>query len=680
MTIAFKHPEFLWFLFAIAIPIIIHLFSFRKYKKVYFHNIQFIKNIQIEQNSTKSKLKELLILMSRICFIVFLVLTFSQPFIPQQNATNIKKTNKVAIYIDNSFSTQTESENGVVLEIEKQKAQEIVDAYSTETQFFLFNNETNYTENIAKTKEEMSEAISGLTFYPQTTSLSSIQKKMQTCAKKQECSLQCYIISDGQKNSFDIDHFENDSTLQTNFLTIENQNITNISIDSCYFEKQQHIPGETETMIVSISNQSNDIVANLPVKLFLNDTLKAIANINIKPNASNSVSIEYNTKDVGIIQGRIEIEDYPILYDNTYYFSYYVDSQINILDISEQTAHKSIVAMCNANKHISLTSQQVTTLDYADLSKYSVLILDELKKIPSGLTDGILKLTESGKTIICIPSQESDIESYNQFFTTFSSQRITQVDTTTTKIAQVDHNNGIFKSVFEKEQQNLVYPEIHFYYQIENQSNNNLISLENGKPFITQSSKQKSTFFTFASPLTKVNSFATSPLFIGFYNMLLSSSSNNDLQYTIASPCEIRLPQYNTNEALHIENKMKQIDIIPQTKVDMQSAKIHIHPMQQITQAGNYFLTQNENAICGISYNYNRQESQLDFYSSDEIEDKISQFSTCSNIDSNEDITTTIQTITDGISLWRITLCFAFLFILIEILIIVFGNKFILHI
>ena len=150
MSIAFKHPEFLFFLFAIAIPIIIHLFSFRKYKKVFFHNLQFIKAIQIEQNSTKSKLKEILILASRIGLITFLTLAFAQPYIPLNNKTQQKGKQAVAIYIDNSFSTQSETSNGTVLEVEKTKAQQIADAYSADTKFFLFTNNTSPTELLPK--------------------------------------------------------------------------------------------------------------------------------------------------------------------------------------------------------------------------------------------------------------------------------------------------------------------------------------------------------------------------------------------------------------------------------------------------------------------------------------------------------------------------------------------------
>ena len=93
----YQNPHLLYALFAIAIPIIIHLFNFRKHKTIYFSSIRFLKEIK-EENKKKSKLKNILILLSRILAIAFLVLAFSKPYIPIKNQ---QKTENIFIYIDN---------------------------------------------------------------------------------------------------------------------------------------------------------------------------------------------------------------------------------------------------------------------------------------------------------------------------------------------------------------------------------------------------------------------------------------------------------------------------------------------------------------------------------------------------------------------------------------------------
>src|SRR6185369_14626860 len=102
----FVYPAFLWALFATAIPIIIHLFNFRRYKKVYFTNVRFLKELKHESES-KSKLKQILILIARILAITALVFAFSQPFLPSKVSKNRGGVKSVSVYIDNSFSMES---------------------------------------------------------------------------------------------------------------------------------------------------------------------------------------------------------------------------------------------------------------------------------------------------------------------------------------------------------------------------------------------------------------------------------------------------------------------------------------------------------------------------------------------------------------------------------------------
>ena len=128
----YQNPQLLYFLFAIAIPILIHLFNFRKHKTIYFSSIRFLKEIK-EYNRKRSNLRNLLILLSRILAISFLVLAFAKPYIPLESQN--KTTENIFIYIDNSFSMDAENENGRLLAIAKEKARSIINAYPSESNF-----------------------------------------------------------------------------------------------------------------------------------------------------------------------------------------------------------------------------------------------------------------------------------------------------------------------------------------------------------------------------------------------------------------------------------------------------------------------------------------------------------------------------------------------------------------
>src|SRR3954470_10541393 len=98
---SFLYPSFLWALAALAIPIVIHLFNFRRTTRIYFSNTRFLKLVK-EVTTAKRRLKHYLILASRLFFLLFLILAFAQPIIPAREQLGNGKS--IVLYIDNSQS------------------------------------------------------------------------------------------------------------------------------------------------------------------------------------------------------------------------------------------------------------------------------------------------------------------------------------------------------------------------------------------------------------------------------------------------------------------------------------------------------------------------------------------------------------------------------------------------
>ena len=123
----FLSPGFLYALLLIAIPIIIHLFNFRRFKKVFFTNVRFLKELK-QETTSKSKLKHLLVLAARILAVAFLVFAFARPILPSKQSKKPVKADGVSIYVDNSFTMEAIRSDGTLLEVARKKAREIVNA------------------------------------------------------------------------------------------------------------------------------------------------------------------------------------------------------------------------------------------------------------------------------------------------------------------------------------------------------------------------------------------------------------------------------------------------------------------------------------------------------------------------------------------------------------------------
>jgi predicted membrane-bound mannosyltransferase len=96
----FKHPEILYFLGFVIIPVLVHLFQLQKFKKTPFTNVAFLQKL-ILQTRKSSKLKKWLILASRILLFSAIIIAFSQPYFSNKKAEEKQRT---FIYLDNSLS------------------------------------------------------------------------------------------------------------------------------------------------------------------------------------------------------------------------------------------------------------------------------------------------------------------------------------------------------------------------------------------------------------------------------------------------------------------------------------------------------------------------------------------------------------------------------------------------
>ena len=111
----FLYPNMLWGLFALLIPILIHLFNFRRHKLVYFSNTAVLRSIQ-QENAKTRKLKYLVTLLLRCLFIAALVLAFAFPYHPEKQLNVNTENNLVGVYIDNSMSMKGQSQRTTLIE------------------------------------------------------------------------------------------------------------------------------------------------------------------------------------------------------------------------------------------------------------------------------------------------------------------------------------------------------------------------------------------------------------------------------------------------------------------------------------------------------------------------------------------------------------------------------------
>ncbi len=674
---SFLNPYFLFSLFAILIPIIIHLFNFRLYKTVYFSNVRFLKNIKQETKS-KSEIKHLLILICRILIISCIVFAFAQPYIPISKSVKIADDEIVSIYIDNSFSMDAESKYGKLLEVAKNKASNIADAFPTNTRFLLITNDFEPRHQTFINREQLLQNISEIRTTPVFRKFSEVISHYRDFISNHNSQKNntLFTLSDIQKSAFDFNSIKIDSTFKLYLMPLTTQSTNNLYIDSCWFESPSRKLNIAETIYVKIINRSDEAYQNIPVNLFINDSLKGMASFSVQENSSEIIPITFTNAQKGICNGKIELTDYPITYDNSFFFSYLIADSIQVLSINEAKENQYFNALFANDAYIKLINKNSTSISTHDFANYQVIVLNEIKSISSGLIQELINFTENGGTLLFFPNISGDVSTYNSMLNLLKINTITQIDTVKCLIDKANFQNEIYANVFKRMEENTDMPYVYKRFNFSSLANideEKILSTTKDEKILSIAKYGKGKVYISAIPLDeKCSNLVKHLLFVPtFYNIALQSQISPNIYYTIGQTQTIEINYSKVNEAnlYHIVNQARNFDFIPQQIPDGVGANCKLYVQDNIKNSGNYLIINQQQAIFGVSFNYNRNESDLRYYSENEIKTESSKYKNMFLIQTdNRFITKTLRQINQGTQLWKLFIILSLFFILIEIL------------
>ncbi len=644
----FKHPEILYALFLLIIPILVHLFQLRRFKKAAFTNVKFLKEVEL-QTRKSSNLKKFLILISRLLLFAALIFAFANPFFGAQTKNN--KLNETFIYLDNSFSMQSKGDDGELL---KRAVQGIIKNTSTLKKVHLFTNNTIY-ENLSG--KDLKNTLLTIDYYPIQTSLKSVLLKINTKLTKKSNQNDIILVSDFQQINFD-DQIKLDSLNQYYITKLDPLNLQNISIDSVSIQSQ-----DTESIRIKarIKNYGGD-TKNVSVSLFENTILSGKSNETLEGKGSKEVDFKIpNTQG---FNGKLQLTDEFLDFDNSLFFTLSKPKKINVTVIGE---HNDYLSKIYAKNEFNFTSTSLLKFDYNSINEQHVLIFNALENIPVTLVNSSKEFLTNGGSLVIIPSIAS-IGSYTTLLKNLRIGKLTESITDELAITTIRFSHPLLKGVFEKKIKNFQYPTVKNSYTTNLNGASTVLKLENGKPFISEIPIQKGKVYWFAASIATENSnFKNSPLIVPiFYNIGLYSFQASQLYYTIGESNTIEIStKLQKDEVLQLSNT--EGNFIPQQEIS--SKKVILTTELNPVQSGFFEVKNKDKPIKNIAYNYSRVESDLTTAAVKE------HFKASKNIIYTNTVSQVFKTISDQhktTSLWKIFILLALLFVIIEILLLKF--------
>ena len=686
----FVNPLYLIGLLAIAIPIVVHLFNFRRFKRVYFTNVRFLQALR-QQTRKQSQLRHLLILLMRILAIAAIVFAFAQPYIPFPNShSKIAQQNVVSVFVDNSFSMEAAGSNGTLLDEARQKAREIVSAYKSSDLFQLLTCDFEGRHQRLVTRDEFLTMLDEVKISPSVHTFDEIVSRQYDLLKNEPAARRTtYLVSDFQKSTYSHNDLKQDSAILSYLVPLKSQGMANVYIDTCWFAQPIQQPGKTSVLRARIWNRSETDLEKIPLKLVINNQQKSVTSLDIKAGTSVTAEMPFTIRTEGPQQGMLQVTDYPVTYDDKFYFSFDVLSSVQVLSINGNGGNRYLDALYAQDSSVHFTNVGEKSLDYGRLSESDLIIMNEIPSVSSGLAAEIKRYVDNGGTILVLPAANAELGSYNSFLSSLKAPVYREPDTADTRVVSLSEESYLFRDVFEKQQGkaaidvNTELPKVSRYFPILFSSATltvPLIEMLNGRSFLTLTNSGLGQVFQLAVPLNPAfSNFPVQALFVPvLYNIALISHPVHNLYSIIGDNKPIRVVAVfpDGEEVYKLKSTTTDFEMIPQL---MRSGNIlNVFVGNQLPAAGNFELMNNNKVITALSFNYNRSESNLECFSAGELENMLNKahlknFSLVNT--GQKPMNEVIALMNSGTQLWRYFIWLALASLMAEILLIRFFKK-----
>lgn len=661
----FVNPIFLWALGALLIPIIIHLFHFRKFKKVYFTNVHLLKEIK-EETSTRSRLRNILVLLTRLAALALLVLAFAQPVIRDQDI-DTNKDQVVTVVIDNSFSMNALKAEVPLLRRAKDQAKGIIESYSETDQFLILTPELRTKHLRLIDKKTAIGFIDEIQATADIKTLEDISKVAQRVMSDSEGQQNIYILSDFQEN---VSLFSSpvDSSTQVSLLPLRAVQENNVAIVDASFESPVPLLDVTNKLVVTMENYgTTDQSVQLNMIYEGQNRPQGVIEIAAESRTVDTISLLIDRS--GWHEVELAVDDYPIGFDNNLDLSFYLKPQVQILNIYNGRNNSYLDKAFSGTDYYALTQDQTSQIRYDRFSAQDLIILDDLPSLSSGLRSELVKYVSQGGNLLIFPAESAQIEEYNALLSALGADRINELISEDKSVSRINLDEFVFSDVFLNKRKNLRLPEVKKHYSKINSQQavkESILTFRDGSDYLTKYQKDLGQVYLSSAPLDEqLNGLVTNAeIFIPLlYKVAISSTSGQNLYYTIDEDEIIDIKNL-TNLSQSNYTVKGPSEFIPSVIVNQGRSVIDVR--DQIKERGIYDLILEDQTVHKMAFNYDRIESDVSYGDMNAISAKISPTAEIINQTASADISQIIDSKNSGIQLWRWCLILALVFLLIE--------------
>lgn len=683
---SFVHPGYLWFLGLLTLPILIHLFYFRRHKRFYFPSLKYLKQ-QDQEKKTVKNLKRWVVLACRLLLAAAFILAFAQP-----QWTDAKKTKDgipiTVIYIDNSYSMTAKGVEGILLSESKETAKRMINEGNSKTRYMLCSNALSGIERKVHNKLTAIQYVDELSLSRIPRNIASVMTFQDEYLRRynQEiakiASIQRILLSDFQKYNSSLDNYVAQNLeipCKTHIVQTVPQRVENRTIDSLWTETPVHKPGQALTLFCRVNNHSDAPVENLDVTLLF-DGKKRMTTLSVNAHQSGIANFTINPQRTGYLEGKLSVTDPTVTWDDEFFFTNRSAEVAKILIVNGNGATNSPEKVFQTEPFYEVSSKGEQSFGLSDLRRVDLLVLNGLNTLPSGMSELIKNYVNQGGSVFILPGLAIDQKEYNVLLNALGLATFSGTTDQGNQVASIQYRSTFFRGMFEKEKKDLNLPLIKTLNVQRGfrQSNSEiLIQLRNNFPLLLHQRTNGNVFLLTACPDLFNGGIARHAI---YPSMLLRAAELSirslSMYYTLGNAAQISL-EHNGNADETINLLKDQEEHIPKQRQMDNRVLIQLNTpelMEHLSE-GIYTLKGAQESL-KIGINSDRTESLLSYMDESSLKNTFASKG-IEQVDFKKldrGASTLDLSLNDSSSYWEIFVILALIFALIEMAIIKFWN------
>ncbi|WP_266368301.1 BatA domain-containing protein [Tellurirhabdus rosea] len=687
---SFLYPSFLFGMLALSVPVAIHLFNFRRTRRVFFTNVALLKTVQTETKSFR-RLKHLLILACRCLAIACLVLAFAQPFIPSKSRLGVSRQGFTSLYLDNSYSMQNEENEKRYLDIATGKLDELLGLFRNASSLQLVTNDFSAQEQTVSTAEALRDRVTTVRFAHTPRTLAEVYRRQKNLLATQNPAggSQFFWFSDFQKSTVgDLSRLKIDTAQRVFLVPMEARPTRNVYVDSVWLSTPFVRELQNNTLNVRVRNSGTESVRNLPLRLFIDQAQVSTAAVSLPGQGAATAVLNFNVTQKGFRRGRIAFEDYPITFDNEYFFTLQASPAIRVLHLYDQKSGPGYIENVYGNDSLFITrSFSAQNVDVGQLRSADLVVLEGIPTIGGTLQADLQRFVRQGGSVAIFPATAPSAAAWAGFLggLGINGLQVTAAPGSTPvppqPLAAPARQSPFFRDIFEQSdrQELLNLPDATPVWQWR-AVGERLLSLRNGTPLLTQSRVGTGQVYVFASPLQA--DYGTLPMHALFVPVMYQIAALSARPQRMAYSFDENTIEMTVNDATpNTVYKLKRgdVELIPVQRLNGNQLLLEMPKSNQLSagqelESGYYELQKNSTVGPAqteklLALNHGNRESAMDYYTPDELRRAFAGQSNVQVFDSirDGDFVDEIREQNLGTNLWKYFILAALGFLLAEI-------------